>query len=128
MAPVTSVSYSPLRFSWSHAPMHSAGPGRVSHLQAETTSFSIIIISWSTPQVPNGIIIAYEITYSVNGSSLVTVNATGTTTLTLELAPSTTVSGISVRAYTRIGPGPAVTTGDVSTLCELFGSWCSNSH
>ncbi len=73
------------------------------------------MFEWDPPQEPNGIIIAYELTYRINGSSVVTVNSSdvSTTRFTLELAPHTRVSNISIRAYNRAGPGPTVTAGDV---------------
>ena len=79
-----------------------------------TSSFISFRMSWSAPQEPNGIILAYEVTYRVNGNRFTTENTTGlSTAVVLELAPSSTVSGISVRAYTKIGPGEFVTAQDV---------------
>ena len=85
-----------------------------------------VVITWSVPQEPNGIIIAYEVTYSINGSAITVVNSTNgaTTTLTiLSLPPNTNISSISVSAYTSIGRGESVSHDDVvtpaePTLCE----------
>ena len=79
------------------------------------------MITWGPPQEPNGVIIAYEVTYRVNGSDPTADNTTAiSTTLTSTLALSTNVSDISVRAYTSIGPGPPAVHGDVSTPQQLI--------
>ena len=99
-------------------------PGLVSELTAspEVTS---VVLTWSVPQEPNGIIIAYEVTYSINGSAITVVNSTnGASTLTIpSLPPNTNISSISVSAYTSIGRGVSVSHDDVvtpaiPTLCE----------
>ena len=100
-------------------------PGPVSGLTAspEVTS---VVITWSVPEMPNGIIIGYEVTYSINGSAITVDNTTSrdTTTLTIpSLPPNTVVSSISVSAYTSIGRGESVSHNDVvtpavPTLCE----------
>ena len=90
-------------------------PGVVSSLMVEPRLTSIVI-TWRPPQDPNGVIIAYEVTYRVNDSNPTTINTTDiSTTRILELALNTRVSGISVRAYTSIGPGNVTTHPDVST-------------
>ena len=96
-------------------------PGPV-QLVTSFASFFNITITWEEPAVPNGVIIAYEVSYRpLNTSQPVTrLNTT-------ELATSfTTPSDLevetefifSVRAYTREGPGNAtfITT---STLCKI---------
>ena len=87
--------------------------------------FTSIDLTWSSPQEPNGIIISYEVTYRVTGSNLVTANITdlSTTFSISSLTLQTTVSDISVSAYTSIGPGEAATIADQTTLgepCELL--------
>ena len=85
-----------------------------------------VVLTWSVPQEPNGIIIAYEVTYSIDGGAITVVNSTngGTTTLTIpSLPPNTNISSISVSAYTSIGRGESVSHDDVvtpaiPTLCE----------
>ena len=80
--------------------------------QAMPTS---IVLTWRPPQEPNGVIIAYEVTYVINCERSNVVNITdGSTALTLELAPNTRVSYISVRAYTSVGPG------NITTLQSLI--------
>ena len=77
------------------------------------------MLTWSPPLQPNGIITQYTVTYRVNGSDPVTrdTNDPDTTTFTIpSLFPQTTISDISVRAYTSAGPGPEITLEDVVTL------------
>ena len=99
--------------------------------------YTTLVFVWDPPQEPNGILLAYELTYRANGGDLITQNSSDvdTTILTLNLAPSTTVSDISVRAYTSVGPGAAATTQNVIipfipltreltlTLHALFSNW-----
>ena len=94
-------------------------PGPVSDLTA-LPKFTSIDLTWSTPQEPNGVIISYEVTYRVTGSNLVTTNTTdmSTTFSISSLTPQTTVSDISVSAYTSIGRGEAATLADQTILEE----------
>ena len=90
-------------------------PGPVSDLTA-LPKFTSIDLTWSAPQEPNGVIISYEVT----GSNLVTTNTThlSTTFRISSLTPQTTVSDITVSAYTSIGRGEATTIADQATLEE----------
>lgn len=65
------------------------------------------MLTWNVPIRPNGVIISYEISYSVSGNWSVTENITNTTTsfIIQPLLPDTTVFKISVSAYTSIGRG-----------------------
>ena len=96
-----------------------AVPGPVSDLTALPKSTSIDL-TWNAPQEPNGVIISYEVTYRVTENNLVTTNTTDlSTTFSISpLTPQTTVSNISVSAYTSIGPGEAATIADRTTLEE----------
>ena len=92
-------------------------PGPVSNL-AGTPKFTSIVLTWSPPQEPNGVIISYEVTYTVNGNNTVRVNTSDlSTTFTIpSLTPQTRVSA-TVTAYTRIGQGePAYFPVDSSEL------------
>ena len=93
-------------------------PGPVSDLTA-LPKFTSIDLTWSAPQEPNGVIISYEVTYRVTGSNLVTTNTTdlSTTFSISSLTPQTTVSYISVSAYTSAGRGEA-SIPDQRTLSE----------
>ena len=86
-------------------PVHVAVPGPVSDLSA-TPGVVQLTISWSPPSEPNGDIIAYEV-YS-NSSGVFSYTNTSVTQLTLRDIPPNTVVTYSVRAYTIIGPGEAV--------------------
>ena len=80
--------------------------------------FTSIVLTWSAPQEPNGVIISYEVTYRVNDGNPVTSNTTAlNTTFTISsLSPGTSISNISVSAYTSVGRGEAEST----SLRELY--------
>ena len=86
---------------------------------AGTPKFTSIVLTWSPPQEPNGVIISYEVTYTINGNNAVRVNTSdlSTTTFTIpSLTPQTRVSDITVTAYTRIGQGEPANLPDQTTL------------
>ena len=85
---------------------------------AGTPKFTSIVLTWSLPQEPNGIIISYEVTYTVNGNNTVRVNTSDlSTTFTIpSLTPQIRVSAITVTAYTRIGQGEHANLPDPNTL------------
>ena len=92
-------------------------PGAVSGLEAEA-QFASVLFTWDppSPEESNGIIIAYEFSYRVNNTqSSERVNFTNPdiNTFIISLTPNTTVSEISVQAYTIVGPGQTTTTEDV---------------
>ena len=98
-------------------------PCPVSNL-AGTPKFTSIVLTWSPPQEPNGVIISYEVTYTVNGSNTFRVNTSNLSiAFTIpSLTPQTRVSAITVTAYTRIGRGESAHLPDQNTLelRELF--------
>ena len=85
---------------------------------AGTPKFTSIVLTWSPPQEPNGVIISYEVTYTVNGNNTVRVNTSDlSTTFTISSStPRTRVSDITVTAYTGIGQGEPANLPDQSTL------------
>ena len=91
---------------------------------ASTPKFTSIVLTWSPPQEPNGVIISYEVTYRVNGNNTVRVNTSDlNSTFTIpSLTPQTRVSVITVTAYTRIGQGEPAHLPDQTSLelRELF--------
>ena len=105
-------------------------PGPVSNL-AGTPKFTSIVLTWSPPIEPNGVIVSYEVTYTVNGNNTVRVNTSDlSTTFTIpSLTPQTRVSAITVTAYTRIGKGEPANLPDQTTfeLRELSPLHYSNS-
>ncbi|ELW70529.1 Phosphotidylinositol phosphatase PTPRQ, partial [Tupaia chinensis] len=62
-----------------------------------------IMLRWSPPEKPNGIIVAYEVLYE-NMDTLFTKN-TSTTSIILRGLKPYTLYNISVRSYTRFGHG-----------------------
>ena len=78
------------------------------------------MITWEKPERPNGVIIAYEVSYypTADPQSVTRVNTT-------DLATSLTVRGLqpgteltfTVRAYSRVGAGETVTATE-STLIK----------
>ena len=85
---------------------------------AGTPKFTSIVLTWSPPQEPNGVIVYYEVTYTVNGNNTFRVNTSVlSTTFTIpSLTPQTRVSAITVTAYTRIGRGGPANLPDQTTL------------
>ena len=79
-------------------------PGVVSDLTVQP-KFTSIVLTWSAPQEPNGVIISYEVTYRVSDGNLVTTNFRFTIP---SLTPGTNVTEISVSAYTSVGRGDPV--------------------
>ena len=102
-------------------------PGPPGSLFVNEINSTAIVVSWSVPDVTNGIITSYEILYSVgNVSSLennvtsVLVDVTTNTSYQViigELDPFTMYS-VAVRAYTRIGAGEL--TNVFSILTDPF--------
>ena len=82
-------------------------PGIVSDLTGQP-KFTSIVLTWSAPQEPNGVIISYEVTYRVSDGNLVTTNTTDLRFTIPSLTPSTNVTEISVSAYTNVGRGNPV--------------------
>ena len=79
-------------------------PGVVSDLTSQP-KFTSIVLTWSAPQEPNGVIIGYEVTYRVSDGNLVTTNTTVLRFTIPSLTPGTNVTEISVSAYTSVGRG-----------------------
>ena len=79
-------------------------PGPVSNL-AGTPKFTSIVLTWSPPQEPNGVI-----TYTVNDNNTVRLEHY------IHYPPQTRVSAITVTAYTRIGQGELANLPDQTTL------------
>ena len=91
-------------------------PGPVSNLTS-TPKFISIVLTWSPPQEPNGVIISYGVTYTVNGNNAFRNTSDLSTTFTIpSLTPQTRVSAITLTAYTRIGQGEPANLPDQTTL------------
>eukprot|EP00731_Ephydatia_muelleri_P018844 Em0011g884a len=103
---------------------HQSTPGPVGGYQAFNKTFTTITLTWQPPPVPNGVIIMYQVTYSING----VVNTYNTTTppVTItELVPRTTYT-FSVTAYIITGPGTPLqvqtSTADISHVSGVVVS------
>ena len=77
--------------------------------------FTSVVFNWGVPQMPNEVIISYEVTYRVGSDEPVTVYTTELTFTISELVPETIVSGISVTPFTSAGRGILTTHPDVVT-------------
>ena len=78
--------------------------------------FTFIVLTWSAPQEPNGVIISYEVTYRVGDGNLVTTNTTDSRFTIPSLTPGTNVTEISVSAYTNMGRGDPIQITHLVTL------------
>ena len=79
-------------------------------------------ITWAPPESPNGIILRYEVTYTINNSSPITNSTELNTAFTIpKLTPGTRVSA-SVSAYTSAGQGEVANLTDLvtSAICEFI--------
>ena len=91
--------------------------GVVSDLTAQPNFAPVYMLTWSTPQEPNGVIISYEVTYRVSDDNLVTTNTTDLRFTIPSLTPGTNVTEISVSAYTSAGRG-VITLLNTPPLCK----------
>ncbi len=91
-----------------------------------STWFTSIVLTWDPPNIPNGIIIRYEVTYRIGGGNFQTVNAGLNTVFTISrLETGTRISDVSASAYTSVGRGVPSNLTDLRTLSEpreLLGS------
>ena len=84
-------------------------------LTAENIQSKFVTLSWMSPDTPNGIIIQYEVQYSVNSITSL-VNFTDALMGTIEGLSSGEVHTVQIRAYTRVGAGPFSGSITVMTL------------
>ena len=101
-------------------------PGVVSDLAGQP-KFTSIVLTWSAPQEPNGVIISYEVTYRASDGNLVTTNTTDLRFTIPSLTPSTNVTEISVSAYTSVGRGNSVQIPHLVTLIAPREYTCTDS-
>ena len=94
---------------------HVIVPGVASDLNG-LPKFTSIVLTWSAPQEPNGVIISYEVTYRVSDDNLVKINTTDLRFTIPLLTPGTNVTEISVSAYTSVGRGDPVHLHHLRTL------------
>ena len=81
-----------------------------------------ILLTWSPPQVPNGVIISYQVNYSLSGQLV---------TLLLDNVSNYVVSGLeeytwytfTISSFTRIGWGPMTSVSartDIAGMIVIF--------
>ena len=66
-----------------------------------------INITWDPPTEPNGVIVNYEVGFTVGTGVLNYINTVDTHYTLTNVSPNTEVA-LTVRAYTSIGPGNSV--------------------
>ena len=66
-----------------------------------------INITWDPPTEPNGVIVNYEVGFTVGTGVLNYINTVDTHYTLTHVSPDTEVA-LTVRAYTSIGPGNSV--------------------
>ena len=105
-------------------------PGPVGTIMV-SPSQSQVSLSWDPPLMPNGIIIAYEVSYRPTASSEpeTRVNTTALVThfTTEDNLEEDTKFFFSVRAYTRVGPGNTSSL-TISTLPKSSEIYCRSLH
>ena len=94
-------------------------PGPVSGLSA-TPGVTQLTISWSAPSEPNGVITMYQVTHNSTGVLNYTNTSATQLTYTLMGLPLNTAVEYSVRAYTIIGPGEAVSASTTTDIREFI--------
>ncbi|XP_065904893.1 uncharacterized protein [Dysidea avara] len=87
-------------------------------LTADIIQSRFMTLSWMPPDTPNGIIIQYEVQYSVNSTTLL-VNFADTLMGTVEGLSPVTLYTLQIRAYTRVGIGPFSSMITLMTLPEV---------
>ena len=90
--------------------------------------FTSIMLTWSAPQEPNGVIVSYEVTYRVSDGNLVTTNTTDLRFTIPSLTSGTNVTEISVSAYTSVGRGDPVQIIHLMTQTLLTLSACAEGY
>ena len=97
-------------------PVYCSVPGPV-HDVVVTPALRAIQLNWSTPLLCNGILLSYEVSYSLNGE-VVTANTSSLARWLMigSLLPLTTLHNVSVSAYTSVGRGEAVVLPGVDTF------------
>ena len=89
-------------------------PGPVSDLTA-TPGVVHIDISWSPKLETNGVISNYEVCHRIHSAVMNCTNTLATQHTLEDFSPNTVVT-LSVRAYTIVGPGEAVSRNVSTTL------------
>ena len=78
------------------------------------------MLTWGAPQEPNGEIVRYEVSYTVNSDGPHITNVELSTFTISEVPPVAVVSNITITAYTNVGPGEATILPDVVFFGEFL--------
>ena len=76
-----------------------------------------ILLTWSPPQVPNGVIISYQVNYSMSGQ-LMTLFLGNTSSYVVSDLEEYTWYTFTILSLTRIGQGPSTS---VSARTDIAG-------
>lgn len=76
-----------------------------------------ILLTWSPPQVPNGVIISYQVNYSMSGQ-LVTLLLDNISSYVVSDLEEYTWYTFTISSFTRIGQGPSTS---VSARTDIAG-------
>ena len=95
-----------------------AGPPR--QVSAFANNSKSIIVNWSAPATPNGVITEYQVQCS-SGGQVFNCTVMETTTTLSGLLPYTNYS-CSITGHTSVGGGPAATTNVTTEEDSEFGS------
>ena len=76
-----------------------------------------ILLMWSSPQVPNGVIISYQVNYSMSGQ-LATLLLDNISSYVVSDLEEYTWYTFTISSFTRIGQGPSTS---VSARTDIAG-------
>ncbi len=78
-----------------------------SFMTAETTAFGVVL-TWEDPQIPNGIIVSYTLSYNItSGNVSIVIDVLTGRMHTLSGLDAYTYYEVTIMAETEIGSGPA---------------------
>jgi len=80
------------------------------NLVATVTSATSILLTWSEPLLPNGVLVSYNITYNLTGISTSIIVSADNTAYTVSGLNAFVYYQFLVSASTRVGAGPVATT------------------
>ena len=82
-----------------------------------------IFLTWSPPQVPNGIIISYEISYHMT-SQLMTFQLGNTLEYLASNLEAYTIYTFMISAFTRVGQGPSTSLSVRTDIAGMHNVIC----
>jgi len=109
---------------------HSIAPGSPVDLFVNEINSTAIVVTWSEPDVTNGIITSYEILYSAGNildTDAISIPVDVTTNISYQVVigglDPFTIYSVAVRAYTSIGAGEL--TDIFNTLTDPYSMLCN---